>query len=515
METSDSADSLSETGSLSEPSAATIRRGSHEMGASPRKAASAGSATVGRWIRHHRRAAGLTLEELSEEVGKAPSHLSLIETGKRDARPSLLLQIAGALGVLVDDLMKQEAPDRRAELEMTLQRLQRSADYKALGLPEVRTTKSLSTEALESLVGLHDELARRSSVHVMTPDDVRRANSALRARMKESMNYLGDIEAQAEHVLEAVHHRGGPVGERRIIQIADHLGFTLRYVSDLPHSTRSVTDLKNRRIYLLQHSSDDPDHRTTVLKTLGHHVLGHQPPRDYAEFLRQRVEVNYFASAVLVAQSQAVELMQRGKQGRYLAIQDIRDAFSVSYETAAHRFTNLATKHLGFGVHFVKVHENGTIYKAYENNGLPFPTDPYGAVEGQLACRWWPARYALDHAELGTTHWQYVETPQGTFWSSAQTSTTPNGRFSVSVGVTQAEAKWFRGRDTTLRTTSTCPNDTCCRRPPKQLVDQWHGHAWASARAHAHLVAALPPETFPGVDTTEVYSFLEQHTALD
>jgi hypothetical protein len=32
----------------------------------------------------------------------------------------------------------------------------------------------------------------------------------------------------------------------------------------------------------------------------------------------------------------------------------------------------------------------------------------------------------------------------------------------------------------------------------------------ASARAHTHLLAALPPGTFPGVDATEVLTFLDE-----
>jgi hypothetical protein len=43
------------------------------------------------------------------------------------------------------------------------------------------------------------------------------------------------------------------------------------------------------------------------------------------------------------------------------------------------------------------------------------------------------------------------------------------------------------------------------------MAERWAGHAWPSARAHTHLLAALPPGTFPGVDTTEVYAFLDRH----
>jgi hypothetical protein len=35
--------------------------------------------------------------------------------------------------------------------------------------------------------------------------------------------------------------------------------------------------------------------------------------------------------------------------------------------------------------------------------------------------------------------------------------------------------------------------------------------AWPSARAHSHILSALPTGSFPGVDETEVYEFLEHH----
>jgi hypothetical protein len=72
-------------------------------------------------------------------------------------------------------------------------------------------------------------------------------------------------------------------------------------------------------------------------------------------------------------------------------------------------------------------------------------------------------------------------------------------------------AKWFRGSDTQRRRKSACPSPACCKRPPAELATKWEGQAWPSARAHSHLLAALPPGTFPGVDTTDVYAFLERH----
>ena len=84
--------------------------------------------------------------------------------------------------------------------------------------------------------------------------------------------------------------------------------------------------------------------------------------------------------------------------------------------------------------------------------------------------------------------------------------------FSVSVGVPYAHVKWMRGRETTERSKSRCPDPTCCAQPPAELADRWEGMAWPSARVHSHLLAAMPPGVFPGVDQTEVLTFLDRHS---
>ena len=40
---------------------------------------------------------------------------------------------------------------------------------------------------------------------------------------------------------------------------------------------------------------------------------------------------------------------------------------------------------------------------------------------------------------------------------------------------------------------------------------RWDGMAWPSARAHSHVLLALPAGSFPGVDETDVYEFLDRH----
>lgn len=466
---------------------------------------------LGRRVRHLRKKLGMTLDDLSAKAGAAPSQLSLIENGRREPKLSLLQHLAGVLGVSLDQLLGAEPPSRRAALEIELERAQRGPLYQSLGLPTVRVSSRLSMEILESLVGLQHELERRLDEQSATPEEARRANSELRAEMKARNNYYPEIEVQAQELLDKVGHDRGPLSHHVAADIAEHLGFDLHYVGDLPHSTRSVTDLKNHRIYLTHGQRSDHDPRSVLLQALGHFVLGHQTPRDYADFLRQRVYTNYFAAALLMPEHATVDFLKEAKSAKELAIEDIRDAFAVSYETAAHRFTNLATEHLGITTHFQKVHESGIIHKAYENDGVNFPADHTGAIEGQAVCRFWTSRAVFDVPDKFRAFNQYTDTAVGTYWCTARTERHSSGEYSLSIGVPYEHVKWFRGRDTTERSQSRCPDPDCCRRPPAELSAQWAGNAWPSTRANSHLLAAMPQGAFPGVDETEVYTFLAAH----
>ena len=470
-------------------------------------------ATLGQRIRHFRNEAGLTLDQLGERVGIAGSQLSLMENGRREPRLSLLQGIAGTVGIPVSQLLDDTPPTPRAALEIELDRMQKAAVYQGLGLPAIRASRTMPEETLESLVGLHRELARRAREAIATPEEARRANTELRQYMRTQDNYMPAIEELAEEAVRGVGYVGGALTHRAVNLMAKKLGFELIFVHDLPHSTRSVIDLANGRIYLPP-ASIPGGHglRSMALQALAHRLLEHQEPESYAEFLRQRLEINYFAAACLMPLTQSVEFLNRAKTERNLAVEDFRDAFGVTHEAAALRFTNLATEHLGMPVHFLRVGEDGALHKGYENDGLQLPTDVTGSTEGQLVCRHWSARTAFWRPNRTNEFYQYTDTPTGTYWCSTQTGTSSNEEFSITFGVPFADAKWFRGRDTTNRVTSRCPDATCCRRPNTELSKRWAHKAWPSAKLHAHILAPLPSGTFPGVDDTELYAFLEAHS---
>jgi transcriptional regulator with XRE-family HTH domain len=469
--------------------------------------------TIGRRLRHLRKAAGLTLSDVAEAAGISPSALSLFENGKREAKLSLLTTLAGVLGTDLGELLAVAPPSRRAALEIELERAQRSSGFKSLEIPAVKPGPRLQTEALESLVGLHPALARIQAERQATPEQARRANAELRAEMRRRGNYFGEIEKVAADLLTATGYEGGPITRSVVDRLAGHLGFRLRHSGDLPQSTRTVTDLAHRIIYLPQPDAGQHDSRSLALNALGHVVLGHEVPQDYSEFLRQRVEINYFAASLLIPERGALTLLRRAKAAKDIAIEDLRDAYAVSYETAAHRFTNLATRHLDLPVHFMRISKAGVIYKAYENDGVQFPMDASGAIEGQRVCRYWTARVVFDRPDLSSAYQQYTDTKSGTYWCTAIVDRTAQGLFSVNVGVPYADVKWMRGRETTERSRSRCPDPTCCALPPSELADRWEGMAWPSARVHSHLLAAMPPGVFPGVDQVEVLGFLERHSA--
>ncbi|MFI2754914.1 helix-turn-helix domain-containing protein [Cellulomonas sp. P22] len=466
---------------------------------------------LGRRIRHLRTTRGLTLDELGAAIGRAASQVSMLENGHREPKLSLLQQVATALGVPLSELLRDEPPTRRAALEVELERAQRGPLFASLHVPTVKVGRSLPSDALEALVRLQAEVQRLLTEKAATPEEARRANAELRATMRAQDNYFPDLEDHARRLLGAIEHPGGPLSQRGTADIAAHLGFTLHHVHDLPHSTRSVTDLAHGRIYLPHGLTSSSDPRSPLLQALASHVLGHAEPRDYGDFLRQRVETNYLAAALMLPEDGAVALLREAKAERRLSVEDLRDAFAVTYETAAHRFTNLATRHLDVPVHFMKVHEGGTLYKAYENDGVRFPSDPLGAIEGQPVCKKWTAWAVFGIPDRFSPYYQYTDTSSGTYWCTSRVQGSPEGEHSVSVGVPFAHVRWFRGRETTERAVSRCPDPACCRTPPSELAERWADRSWPAARPHASMLAALPSGVFPGVDSTEVYQFLDRH----
>ncbi len=469
----------------------------------------------GQRLKHARRAKGLTLADLGAKVGRTPSVLSLIENGKREPRLSLVEQLAAALGVPVTELLKKQPPSRRAQLEIALEQAQRDPSYKALGLPELRVGTRVPTDVLEHLVALASELRAQRAKPTATPEEARAANAALRGSQRERGNYFAELEQAAAAALDRAGYAGGALSQGMLLSVVATHGFSVRFASR-PAALRPVADRPAR----------EPDLREAGAgrRPLAAHrdPAGPRPfparPRHAARLRR------------LPPPAGRGELLRRGdarspsrppsrscsaaKNRRDLAVEDLVDVFSVSYEMAAHRVTNLITHHLDVPCHFVKNDASGVIYKAYQNDGVVFPADATGAIEGQRMCRQWSGRQVFAAADRYSPHYQYSDTPSGTYFCVAQVDPSAGDTgYAITLGVPFDHSRWFRGRESTIRTRSRCPDGDCCQRAPAALAERWEGMAWPSARAHSHVLSVLPSGAFPGVDDVDIYEFLDRHAA--
>jgi transcriptional regulator with XRE-family HTH domain len=480
----------------------------------------------GHRLRHLRRQAGLTLESLGERVGRPPSYLSQLENGHREPRLSTVNELASALGCTPADLLAARAPHRRAELEVALAHMQEDPRYQALQLPYIRPTARLDDAVLEHLVALFGRITELSAQFPPFRPDLetalgaRASNASMRNEMRTRDNYFEEIEKVASEALTAAGYGGpGAVSERTITDVAAYFGFTIARVQDLPPSTRSISDVRHRVIYVPQRNltGGTRSARSVIAQTLGHFALGHTDPTDFEGYVRQRVEANYFAGAMLAPEAPVIRVLAEAKEREDISVEDLGEMFYISYEMAAHRLTNLITHHLGIPIHFQRSDAEGLLWKAYENDGVLLPSDADGTIEGQRLCRWWSSRQAFESEDSYSLHYQYTKTPTGTFWCATHIGVERERGDAVTVGTVEDAAHWFRGSDTARHRVSTCPDPACCRRPPSDAARRWEGVAWPSARDHSHFVSGLPTDTVvfsphPGVDLTDVYGFLDRHS---
>lgn len=478
----------------------------------------------GQRLRHYRRQADLTLDALGAALGRPASYLSQLENGHREPRLSTVNELAAALRCSAGELLDPSPPSRRAELEVTLAHMQDDPRYAELHLPLLRPSARMDDATLEHLVALFARvraLSDRAAAPAPPGLGARAANAAMRDEMRRRDNYFEEIEKEATAALEAIGYSGpGTVSERNLTDVAAYYGFTISRVQDVPPSARSVTDVRHRVIYVPQrNNASNRTARSVIGQTLGHFALGHHDPSDFEGYVRQRVEANYFAGALLSPEPAAVAVLGDAKRRQDISVEDLSEVFYISYEMAAHRLTNLITRHFDIPVHFQRSDPEGVLWKAYENDGVLLPADADGTIEGQRVCRFWSARQAFESEDSYSLHHQWTETAVGAFWCVTHVEVDRARGDAVTVGTSEAHAHWFRGSDTSRRAVSRCPDPSCCRAPSPAAQRRWSGAAWPSARDHSHFVSGLPTDTvsfnpFPGVEVTDVYDFLDRHSAL-
>ena len=483
------------------------------------------SLVFGQRLKYFRKRNNYTLAQLGALVQKPAPYLSQLENGLTEPRVSLVRELASVLDCTPADLLDPEPPSRRAELEIQLKRLQEDPRNKERKLPYIRPSTRMPDEILEHIIGLYTALEEDNSLTISNPNTpkniARLSNRDLREEMKERNNHYQEIEELASGVLKAVKYPGsGPVSERILMDVCEHFGFTVRRAENIPHSTRSITDQREKVIYIPQRNDfSTRASRSVVLQTLGHYALKHEVSDDIGKYLRQRVESNYFAGAILAPEKPAVKFLKSAYKSMDISVEDLQEIFYISYEMAGHRLTNLATRHLDIMLHFLRSDDEGVVWKAYENDGVPLPHGIDGTIEGEHLCRNWGTRQAFHTQDALSLHYQYTDTPKGQYWCVTHVEADRVPHHAVTVGTTADQAKWFRGSDTKRFSTSRCPDKECCNTPRASVRQHWQGVAWPSARDRSNVTSGLPLPAknfsrFPGVDMLEVYEFLERQESV-
>jgi hypothetical protein len=446
-------------------------------------------------------------------VGKPAPYLSLLENGKKEPRINLVMSISAALGIDVSELLANEPPTKRDALEIQLARSQESPLFTSLDLPVVKPGAKIDNETLTHLVGIHEELHRRSRLGAAGSEEVRRSNGAIHALMQETRGYLGHVEKTAADALTASGHPGsGPFSSRHLLDLVAHVGYTLEPIDDMPGFARAIIDLPSRRIFIAQRNElRTRQARKAVLQTIAGFLLGHRPEPDLDTFLRQRVETAYFAGAVLVPESAAVTHLSAARDQRDIDVEDVKELFYVSYEMAAWRTFNLIGHHLDIDAHLVISDEVGTVVKGAVNDGAPVPRDEHGGIETQRLCRRWGSRVTFDSHDRFGTHHQYTDTPAGTFFCTTHIEAGKDPLHAVTLGVPFDSSQWFRGRDTGNRESSTCPDPACCRRPPDDELRRVGDTVLVSARSQMRILGLMAPDPYPEMDLPAVLDVVRNH----
>ncbi len=469
---------------------------------------------LGRRVRHYRGESGLTLDQLGALVGKPAPYLSLLENGRKEPRLALVMDIARALDVDIADLLEPTPPSRRDSLEISLIRSQESPLFDSLDIPTIKPSARVDNQTLAHIVGLHDAIRARSGLGNAGSEEVRRANGAMHQYLTERDGYLSEIEQAARSALEASGHAGdGPFSSRNLMDLTASVGFELMPIDDMPSFARSIIDTKNRRIYIAQRNElRTRQARKAVLQTIAGFVLGHSQEPDLDTFLRQRMETAYFAAAVLAPEDSVVARLLVAKENHDIDVEDVKELFYLSYEMAAWRTANLLTRHLGIDCHLLVSDSMGIVHKGYSNDGAPVPRDDRGGVETQRLCRRWGGRRAFESQDRYSIHHQFTDTPDGTYFCTTHIEAGREPAHAVTLGTRFEDARWFRGRDTTNRETSTCPDPTCCREPAPDLKERWADTVIVSARSQARILGLMAADPYPELDMPEVLSVVDAHS---
>ncbi len=241
--------------------------------------------------------------------------------------------------------------------------------------------------------------------------------------------------------------------------------------------------------------------------------LGHAQPRDFADFLRQRVEANYFAAAVLVPGTVGgVPYLQEAKAGpgaggggpagRLRGV--VRDGRAPLHQPGHALPRPAAATSSG-----TTRAESST--RRTRTTGWSSPPTSRGRSRGSgCAASGRGGRSSLRRtgSRLLPVHGHADRHATGASRTSTRAA---SGDFAITLGrAVQGVTLVPRPRDHEPCEVA-LPDRHCCRARRPSSAGAGRATPGRRPAAHSHVLAALPPGSFPGVDEADVYTFLDRH----
>lgn len=381
----------------------------------------------GRRLRELRLERGLQQGEVARRLGVSAAYLSLIEKGKRAVQFPLMLAALEIYGVGVEEFMMSLGEPRvdeglaRLLDEPLLKTLHLSrGDLAMLGSePKVATTITALFNLYKNTRGQLDhllaDLARRER-----DDEVREGALGFDYNpfdevtdfLESHGNYFPSLEERADAFRQEIGLSMLSSSEELERALTEHLDVKVELACEDAKS--SVIRRFDREKGVLRLSADLPEHRRKfqLAHTIGLRLIDeegldaeivgtHEARHSETQRLLKIHLANYLAGALLLPYGAFFEQVTRTRYD----VDRLSAIFASSYETVAHRITNLSDpKRRGVPFHFLRVDVAGNISKRYSATGLRFP-------HGTGSC----PKLAV-HAAFLTPHAiykQYSEFPDG------------------------------------------------------------------------------------------------------
>ena len=309
--------------------------------------------------------------------------------------------------------------------------------------------------------------------------------------------------------LDAIDYQGGPLSQRDLLDIAKFHGFSIHPVQDFP--TLCAPSRIRRRA-----GSISPTQRATNPGGTVRGLANTRPLRARSHGSRQlrRVPSTAHGSRLLrvggisFPKRSAVPFLQEAKQERDLSVGDIRETFYVSYDMAAHRFTNLATststrrahgalRRRGHHLEGVQQYERSLSNRSGRSCRRSTTVPPMGHPPGV------PFRRQVRHplsVHRYTRRVVLVRHPR----RGGQTA--PPSRYA---GDHLRQRQVLPGRETDRKSVSECPDGECCRDRPQNWAND--GRAGVAQPEGPITRGGGAARWRFGVDMSEIYEFLERN----